>query len=55
MDTGSLAGLDWRALILVTLIAGGLVWAFVFFLRRNKEDLDSLEKAIEGERKEDGE
>jgi hypothetical protein len=29
---------------LVALIAAGLVWSFVFFLRQNSKDLESLEE-----------
>lgn len=53
MDSGSLADMSWRALALVAVIAGGLVWAFVFFLRQNNKDLDSLQETLEHERKED--
>ncbi|SBT08843.1 conserved exported hypothetical protein [Candidatus Accumulibacter aalborgensis] len=52
MDSGSLADMSWRAFALVALIAGGLVWAFVFFLRRNNKDLESLEETLADDRKE---
>jgi len=53
MDTGMLTEESWRALLLGIVVVAGLVWAFVFFLRKNREDLDSLEQTIELERKED--
>jgi len=53
MDAGMLTEESWRALLLGIVVVAGLVWAFVFFLRKNREDLDSLEQTIELERKED--
>lgn len=49
MDAGSLATVDWGALSLVVLIAAGLVWAFVFFLRKNRDDYDSLQETLKSE------
>jgi len=53
MDSGSLASIDWGVVTLVALIAAGLVWSFVFFLRQNSKDLESLEETIESERRDD--
>lgn len=53
MDSGSLADIDWGVVALVTLIAAGLVWGLVFFLRQNSRDLESLEETIESERRDD--
>ena len=53
MDSGSFADMSWRALALVAIIAGGLGWAFVFFLRQNNKDLESLEETLGQEQKED--
>jgi len=53
MDSGSLASIDWGVVTLVALIAAGLVWGFVFFLRQNSKDLESLEETIESERRDD--
>jgi len=53
MDSGSLAGIDWGVVTLLALIAAGLVWGFVFFLRQNSKDLESLEETIESERRDD--
>lgn len=53
MDSGSLASIDWGVVTLVALIAAGLVWSFVFFLRQNAKDLESLEETIESERRDD--
>lgn len=53
MDTGSLDKLDWGALTLVVLIAAGLIWAFVFFLRKNRDDYDSLQETLKSEEDDD--
>lgn len=49
MDSGSLAGLSWGAVALAAIVGGAMVWAFVFFLRRNREDLESLEEELQAE------
>jgi len=43
MDT---AAIDWGAIALGLCVAAGLVWALVFFLRQNRQDLDSLEQTL---------
>ena len=50
MDAGSLANLDWGAVALVAVIGGGLVWGLFFFLRQNREDLDSLQETLASDR-----
>jgi hypothetical protein len=50
MDAGSLANLDWGAVALVAIIGGGLVWGLFFFLRQNREDLDSLQETLASDR-----
>ena len=53
MDSGTLASLDWGAVALMVLIGGAFVWALSFFLRQNRQDLDSLEETLKSESEDD--
>ncbi|WP_313952218.1 hypothetical protein [Accumulibacter sp.] len=53
MSSASLASIDWGTVALLALIAAGLVWGFVFFLRQNRKDLETLEETLESDREDD--
>lgn len=53
MISVSLASIDWGAVALLALIAAGLVWGLIFFLRQNRKDLDTLKETIESDREDD--
>jgi hypothetical protein len=55
MTLEALASADWRAMALLTIIAVAIVWGFVFFLRHNRQDLDSLRETLKSDREDDGE
>lgn len=55
MTLEALARADWRAMALLTIIAVAIVWGFVFFLRHNRQDLDSLRETLKSDREDDGE
>ena len=46
MDSGSPDSLDWGLVALLAIIAAGLLWGLVFFLRHNQQDRESLQEAL---------
>lgn len=53
MNSASLANLDWGSVALFTLVAAGLVWALIVFLRQNRNDLENLQRTLDIQREED--
>ncbi len=53
MDAELLANLDLRTVALVAIIGGGLLWSLLFFLRQNREDLDSLQETLASDREDE--
>jgi hypothetical protein len=46
MDSGAPDSLDWGLVALLAIIAAGLFWGLVFFLRHNQQDRKSLQEAL---------
>ncbi|EXI84434.1 MAG: hypothetical protein AW12_02455 [Candidatus Accumulibacter sp. BA-94] len=40
------ATIDWGAIALGICVIAGLFWGLVFFLRQNRQDLESLEQTL---------
>ncbi|MBE2259216.1 MAG: hypothetical protein H6942_15060 [Candidatus Accumulibacter sp.] len=55
MDSATSSNVDWGAVALLAMIAAAIVWAFVFFVRQNRKDLDSLEKTLKSDSEENAE
>lgn len=53
MNLASPLGLDWGALALTAVIVGGLIWALLFFLRKNREDYRSMLNDLKSQTSED--
>jgi hypothetical protein len=52
MESALLSSIDWGAAALVAVIGLGLVWGFVFFLRQNRKDYDSLQQTLASDKDE---
>ncbi len=46
MESALPSSIDWGAVALVAVIGLGLVAGFVFFLRENRKDYDSLQQTL---------
>lgn len=48
MGSGTLTNnIDWGTVALLVIVATGLVGGFVFLLRQNRKDLDSLQETLD--------
>ncbi|MDS4013142.1 MAG: hypothetical protein RKP46_02160 [Candidatus Accumulibacter sp.] len=49
MESAVSSGIDWGAAALFMFIGLALLWGFVFFLRQNRKDYESLQQTLASE------